>query len=605
MTRTRLLALLAVLAMVVAACGGDGDAETTTTADSGTGDTTATTEAGEETPEPTEPPSGGGAGEGGHLQLLMWQAPSTLNGYLSTGTKDTMGASLILEPLASFGPETEIVPKLAADVPTLENGGHAEDLMSVTWTLKEGLLWSDGTPVTAADVVFTWEYCTAEGSTCSQTGSFAGVTSVEAVDDLNVKINFDAPTPYPYLPFVGGVSPVLQAAQFADCLGEAAPTCTDQNFAPIGTGPFMVTNFLVDDTVDYAVNPNYREFADGKPFFGTVQIKGGGDATQAARSVLEIPEADYAWNLQVPPDVLEPMIAAGNGELFVGFAANVEHINLNQTDPRSDTPSDFVDGNNPHPVLHGNPDFARALSMAIDREELTAVGYGVAGAPTCNVWPSPPAVSTTHDWCLTQDIEGANALLDGLGYEDTNGDGTREHPVFGELVFDFNTSTNQVRQDFQALIQGYWSQIGIGMNPRNVDASVYFSGGGDADTLVRFDADMQMYTFVPLPGGQSHFAGYTTAEMTDSSTGFGGANAVRYSNPEYDALYETLAVTVDPDERNELIKQLSDMIVADGAVIPLVWRASASAFANDIQGYETLNGWDSEFWNIADWYREG
>jgi len=603
MTRTRLLALLAVLALVVAACG-DADGDTTTTADQGTGETT-TTAGDDGTPEPTEPPSGGGAGEGGHLQLLMWQAPSTLNGYLSTGTKDTMGASLILEPLASFGPETEIVPKLAADVPTLDNGGHAEDLMSVTWTLKEGLLWSDGSPVTANDAVFTWEYCTAEGSTCSQTGSFAGVTSVEAVDDLNIKINFDAPTPYPYLPFVGAVSPVLQAAQFADCLGEAAPTCTDQNFGPIGTGPFMVSNFLVDDTVDYAVNPNYREFADGKPFFGTVQIKGGGDATQAARSVLEIPEADYAWNLQVPPDVLEPMIAAGNGELFVGFAANVEHINLNQTDPRSDTPSDFVDGNNPHPVLHGNPDFARALSMAIDREELTAVGYGVAGAPTCNVWPSPPAVSTTHDWCLTQDIEGANALLDGLGYEDTNGDGTREHPVFGELVFDYNTSTNQVRQDFQALIQGYWGQIGIGMNPRNVDASVYFSGGGDADTLVRFDADMQMYTFVPLPGGQAHFAGYTTADMTDSSTGYGGANAVRYSNPEYDALYATLAETVDQDERNELIKQLSDMIVGDGAVIPLVWRASASAFANDILGYDTLNGWDSEFWNIADWYREG
>ncbi|HEX6946438.1 MAG TPA: peptide ABC transporter substrate-binding protein [Acidimicrobiia bacterium] len=593
MKRYTWLGLLAAFALVLAACGTGG---TTTTA------APSTTAPDGETSTTGEGPTGE-AGQGGNLQLLMWQAPSIVNGMLSNGTKDTMAASLVLEPLANFGPETEIIPALAEEVPTIENGGQAEDLMSVTWTLKEGLLWSDGTPVTAEDAVFTWEYCMNPDTGCTQSGAFQGVESVEAVDDRTIKINFTAPTAYPYLPFVGAVSPILQKAQMEECVGRA-DQCTEQNNYPIGTGPYKVSNFVFEDTVEYEVNENYRDFANGKPFFGTVTIKGGGDAEAAARSVLEIGEADYAWNLQVAPDILEPMIAAGNGQLFVGFAANVEHLNLNQTNPDSEPPSEWMDGNNPHPVFHNNPEFAKALSLAIDREELTRVGYGVAGKPTCNVWPSPPAVSTTHDWCLTQDIDQANAILDGLGYMDTNGDGTREHPEFGELIFDFNTSTNGVRQSFQQLIESYWGQIGIGARMRNTDASVYFGNEDGADNINRFVGDIQMYTFVPLPGGQSHFAQYTTAEITGAFNNYGGSNLVRYSNPEFDALFDQLSTTTDQDERNEIIKQLSDLVVGDGAVIPLVWRASASAFKNDIKGYGTLNGWDSELWNIADWYRE-
>src|SRR5690606_39733543 len=114
---------------------------------------------------------------------------------------------------------------------------------------------------------------------------------------------------------------------------------------------------------------HHLDFANGHPFFGPVPLQGGGVAQAAARSVLEIGEADYAWNLQVAPAVLDPMVAAGNGVLEAGFAANIEHLNLNQTDPSSDPPSEWMDGNNPHPVFHNNPDFAKALSLAIDRTE--------------------------------------------------------------------------------------------------------------------------------------------------------------------------------------------------------------------------------------------
>ncbi|HEX6286021.1 MAG TPA: ABC transporter substrate-binding protein, partial [Acidimicrobiia bacterium] len=312
MKRTRLLALLAVLAMLVAACGG-GDGETTTTADGGDDGVTTTTS---DSTEPTEPPAGGEAGSGGNLLLLQWQAVTHLNPYTGTGTKDIQGASLVIEPLVGYNSDGQIVPRLVTEVPSVENGGISEDLTSITYNLLPDLMWSDGTPFTADDVVFTWEYCT--GSEGCGSSAFGAVESVEAVDESTVTINFTGPTPWPFVPFTGGTEPVLQRAQFEACVGEAFVAC-EANLNPVGTGPYMVTDMRVDDTVLYEMNPNYRKIAEGKPFFGTVEIKGGGTADDTARSVLSTGEADYAWNLQVAPDILSQMEAEGNGVVDVGF----------------------------------------------------------------------------------------------------------------------------------------------------------------------------------------------------------------------------------------------------------------------------------------------
>lgn len=603
MKRTRLVALFAVLAMVIAACGEADPADTTLpdeTPETTVPDDTDTTE-----PDPGEEPAPEGeAGSGGHFVALQWQAPSIVNNYLSSGSKDLMAGSLALEPLAAFSQDTSLVPKLATEIPTLDNGGFAEDLMSITWTLKEGVVWSDGTPLTSADVVFSWEYCMAEGSGCSFTDRFAGVADVVAVDDLTVRIEFDEPTPFPYRAFTSAQSPIIQAAQFADCLGTAALECTEQNQFPIGTGPFVVTDFRAEDTVLYEFNPLYRGVPEGKPFFGTFEIKGGGDAAGAATSVLQVGDADYAWNLQVAPDVLANMEADGLGTVEVGLNANLEHINLNQTNNRNpDSPSDHLDGANPHPIFYDAPELARAMSMAINRDELVAVGYGDTGVAVCNVWNPTPA-SPNNDWCLTQDIDGANALLDEAGYE-LNADGIRETPDGIPLVFDYSTSTNAVRQDFQALIEQYWAQIGIQANMRNADASVFFDGtGANPDSYVAFLADILMYTFVPDPNADALLVQYTCGEIIDSTTGFAGSNVPRYCNPEYDALFAELISTGDPDERDRLTIELNDILINDSVLIPLVWRGSVSAFGNDIGGVGGLNGWDSEYWNVEDWYRE-
>ncbi|AHM04377.1 Peptide/opine/nickel uptake family ABC transporter, periplasmic substrate-binding protein [Roseibacterium elongatum DSM 19469] len=541
-------------------------------------------------------------GSSGHLNIIYWQAPSTLNPYLSGGTKEVESASLVLESMARFDDTGTMVPWLAESIPTVENGGVAEDLTSITWTISEGITWSDGTPLTAADFVFTWEYCTHPEGGCAQASYFAGVDSVEAVDDSTVRVNFAEATPFPYTAFVGSESPVIQAAQFADCLGARAPECTEANFGPIGTGPFVVTDFRPNDVIEFVANENFR-FPD-RPYFASVTFKGGGDATAAARSVLETGEFDYAWNLQIDPTILSEMEAQGNGTVVTAFGTSVERLHMNQFNPDpalGDVRSTAEAG--PHPFLT-NPVIGQAMSMAIDRGLLVEIGYGAGGQPTCNVLPAPEAyASTANDGCLVQDIDGANALLDEAGIVDTDGDGIREYEGTPLRVL-YQTSTNAVRQDTQALVKQWWAEIGIDAELRNIDASVFFGGDpASPDTFQKFYADVEMYTnnFAGVDP-QAYMANWACDEIPGPDTQWQGSNIQRFCSEEYDALIAEMAMTADLAERGRIAMAQNDMLVQSYSIIPLIHRGGVSAHANTLDGIR-MSDWDSELWNIMDWYR--
>ncbi|MAQ82861.1 MAG: peptide ABC transporter [Maritimibacter sp.] len=540
-------------------------------------------------------------GSDGQLNIIYWQAPSTLNPFLSGGTKEVESASMIIEPLVRFDSEGNMVPWLAAEIPTLENGGVAEDLKSITWTLKEGVVWSDGTPLTAADAVFTWEYCTHPEGGCAQSSYFDGVSSVEAVDDLTIKVSFTEAKPFPYTAFVGSESPIIQAAQFADCLGAKAPECTEANFNPIGTGPFMVTEFKPNDVITLEMNPNFRE-AD-KPAFSTVVFKGGGDAAAAARSVMETGEYDYAWNLQLDPMLLDEMQSKGLGTVVSAFATSVERIHVNQTNPDPSLGEGRATLENPHPFLT-DPAIGKAMSMAIDRELLVEIGYGAGGQPTCNVLPAPAVyASTANDDCLVQDIEGAKAVLEEAGWTDTDGDGIRDKDGIKLSVL-YQTSTNAVRQDTQALVKQWWEEIGIETELRNIDASVFFGGDpGSPDTFQKFFADIEMYTnnFAGVDP-EAYMANWRCSEIPSPATQWQGSNMQRFCSEEYDALVDQLSQTAGIEARAEIVKQMNDMLMQSYTIIPLIWRGNPSAHANTLGGV-MMNDWDSEIWNIKDWHR--
>lgn len=540
-------------------------------------------------------------GADGHVNLIYWQAPSIMNPYLSGGTKEVEAASLVIEPLGRYNTRGEMLPYLAAEIPTVGNGGVSADLMSITWKIRPGILWSDGTPFTANDVKFTAEYCMHPEGGCAQLAKYEGVASVEVIDDLTVKVNFDQPTPNPYGPFMGGQAPIIQAAQFAECLGARAQECTEANFAPVGTGPFKVDEFRPNDVISLSANPNYRDPA--KPRFATMTFKGGGDATAAGRAVLETGEFDYAWNLQLAPDVIANMEAAGKGVAMSAFGTLVERIEMNLTDPSPDLPEgERSTAKHPHPILT-DMRVRKALSMAIDRELLTEIGYGKAGRPTCNLVPAPAAYASDNTECLTQDIEGAKALLEEAGW--TVGAGGIREKDGRKLSLLYQTSTNAVRQDFQALIKQWWSEIGVETELRNISASVFFGGDpGSPDTFQKFYADVEMYANnFDGTDPQNYLASYTCNKAPRPETQWQGENINRYCDPAYDELVRELTRTAELEKRAEIAKKLNDMLTRDTyTIVPLVDRGRVSARSKTLGGVE-LNTWDTELWNAADWYR--
>jgi peptide/nickel transport system substrate-binding protein len=541
-------------------------------------------------------------GADGNVNVLYWQAPSIMNPYLSSGTKDVEAASLVVEGLAGFNEKGEVIPRLAVEVPTVENGGVSADLTSITWKLQPGLLWSDGTPVKASDAVFTWKYCTDEAGGCAQAARYEGIANVEAVDDLTIKITFAAPKPNPYQAFVGGTSPILQEAQFKDCMGAKMPECTAQNNAPIGTGPFTVTDFKVNDVVTLAANPNYRDPA--KPAFATMTLKGGGDAAAAARAVMETGEFDYAWNTQIAPDMQTAMAAGGKGVFVNGFGTLVERIEMNMTDPSPElaegmrsTPA------HPHPIL-SDIKVRMALSMAIDRQLLVDVGYGSAGRPTCNLVPAPEMFASDNTGCIPQQMDAAKALLEEAGWVDSDGDGVREKDG-KKLTLVYQTSVNPVRQDFQALIKGWWNELGVEVELKQIDASIFFGGDpASPDTFQKFYADVEMYANnFDGTDPEPYLAQYLCDKIPGPDNQWQGENINRFCDPAYDALVAELGQTADMAKRAELAKKLNDMLTKDSfVVVALVDRGRLSAHSNTLGGV-VLNTWDTELWNAQDWFR--
>jgi peptide/nickel transport system substrate-binding protein len=540
-------------------------------------------------------------GSDGEVKIIYWQAPSILNPFLSGGTKDIESASMVIEPLARYNEKGELVPWLVDQVPTVDNGGVSADLTQITWKITPGITWSDGSAFTSSDVKFTYEYCTHPEGGCAQVTKFEGVKSVETPDASTVIVNFEKPTPFPYGPFVGGESPILQKAQFENCMGAKAPECTDANFGPIGTGPFVVDEFRPNDVITMSANPNYRDPA--KPAFAKVTFKGGGDATAAGRAVMETGEFDYAWNLQLAPDVIAQMEAGGKGTPVAGFGPLVERIMLNNTNPDPALGPDDRSVQRPHPFL-SDPAVYKAMSMAIDRPLLVEIGYGKAGKVTCNWIPAPAAFNSTSMTCDTQDIAGANAMLDAAGIVDTDGDGIREKDGVPLKIL-YQTSTNAVRQDFQALIKQWWSEIGIETELRNINASVFFGGDpGSPDTFQKFYADVEMYANTFNGTDPQAYLGNGLCDKAPSpASQWQGENISRFCMAEYDELYAKLADTAGIEARAEIGKALNDRIVENGGMIPLVHRGRLSAHANSLGGV-ILNVWDSELWNVADWHRK-
>src|SRR5437867_6855286 len=135
-------------------------------------------------------------GGGGLLKVLWWQAPTLLNPHFANGTKDQDGSRIFYEPLAAFDPEGNLVPILAAEIPSIQNGAVAKDGKSVTWKLNKNVVWHDGKPFTADDIVFNWEYAADPATAATTISSYKDIARIDKLDSHTVKLTFKNPTPF-------------------------------------------------------------------------------------------------------------------------------------------------------------------------------------------------------------------------------------------------------------------------------------------------------------------------------------------------------------------------------------------------------------------------
>lgn len=545
-------------------------------------------------------------GGGGTLRILYWQSPTILNSHLANGTKDIDASRIVLEPLAEFDADENMILVLAAEEPTRENGLLAEDASSVTWRLKPGVKWHDGEDFTAEDVKFTWEYVTDPATAAITVGNYQTIESIDVVDDLTVKVNFTGPEPAWFNAFIGEGGMILPEHIFRDYIGAAASDAP-ANLMMVGTGPFKVTEFRPGDVGLFEINTEYHE--PGKPFFDAVEVKGGGDALSAARAVLQTEEADWASTIAADPQILTSFEAEGRGKLVISPGGSTTLFELNHADPTVEHEGEFAHRDVPHPhfgmVGENELKIRQAVALALPRQLIVDQLYGPLAFTTASTMQVPTRAAP-EDLTWEFNLEKAAALLDEAGAVDTDGDGIREYNG-RPLRWTFQTLVDERSQRIQEIVKASLAELGIEVELKAIDVAVYFgSDRSNPDSNRHFLADLQMYGNTPeglFP--IAYLKRYLSTDMAQMENQWSGSNDTRYENPEFDALWEEATAETNIDRANELFKEMIRIAVNDVAEIPLLATNSVSAASNSLTGYdEPRSVWRPEFADIANWRRE-
>ncbi|MGB3308546.1 MAG: peptide ABC transporter substrate-binding protein [Nodosilinea sp.] len=529
------------------------------------------------------------------LRLLYSRSAVTLNPHLATGYQDFEAARIVYEPLASYDQAGELVPFLADEIPSTENGGIAADGTSVTWTLRPDVTWSDGEPFTADDVVFTFKFIRNPVVAAATAQYYEGVKSVEAIDNYTVKITFTNPTPAWSEPFTGQTGLILPRHIFEEHNG---PNARDAlvNLQPVGTGPYRAVGFE-SGTVVYELNPSYW---GGRPAFQRVELVGGLAPYAAAREVLQTDEADFAHNLQIEADALSELETDASGHVTHLFGSQVERIMLNFANPFART----EDGERsspdiPHPYF-SDLRVRQAIDLAIDRDTIAKELYGTAGKPTAQLLVAPLDYQS-ESVAYTYDLERAKALLDEAGWVDTNGDGLREKDGLALEVL-FQAAVNPVRQKTQSIVSDSLTELGVDVQISRVRLDQFFSADPkDTQSLNHFFADMQVYSIGnESPDPSTYMGWWTCAKIASQANQWQQPNNARYCNPAYDRLWADAKQELDPDRRVELYQQMNELLAEDVAVIPVVHRAMTNAVSDRLTEVD-FTPWDASTWAIKDW----
>lgn len=558
-----------LLALLATACTGGGDNDEATQAPLAT---EVTGGDGEPTPAPIEPT------ESKVVTITFVQEPDVLNPIYSTMFFSAITREFWLRGLWNFNDSNQPVPQLAAEIPTAENGGISEDGKTLTIKLNPEAQWSDGTPLTSADFIFTYNMIISEQNTAQTTYPYADyVTSVEAPDPQTIIVNFNEPFAAWLTNIFTYVLPehILQPVVDADGTLDNA----EWNRAPsVGAGPFVFAEWESGSHLRFVRNENW---------FGTpakvdeifIRIVPD-DAAQIA--AIKASDSDIGVFLSYA-DVPE-IESAGVAEVVAVLSGYDEGWFMN------------VSPETAHPAML-DVRVRQAIALATNREQITQDLLLGLTDPAATFWDSTPPYNNPNIQPYPYDPDQANALLDEAGWIDSNGDGTRDKDGV-ELVLRYITNTRELRKDVQAVVQQMWATVGIGAELINHSSDVFWNSYGDGGPQAVGDYDIAQYSSVgafPDPEASSNWL----CSQIPSPENPEGGNWQGYCNEALDTLLQQQATTVDTQARIELYYQIAQLMYDEVLWIGM-WKDPDLWSVNNRLTGVSISG-STPFWNVSDW----
>ena len=528
---------------------------------------------------------------GGTVNFLLYEEPDTLNPLVGNTSIALQVSTALLEGLTYNDPDGNFQTALAAELPTLDNGGVSEDLKTITWKLKPDLLWSDGEPVTSEDVKFTWEAAKDSANGSAFASDYALITDVQTPDPLTAVVT--------YSDFNAGYLDQFPWVMAKHAAGEAADMANwDFNRAPIGTGPFMLTEWAPGEYLATVRNEHYRE--EGKPYLdGLNFLIVPAEEARTARMI----EGDGDVMLWAGDEAEQQIEDAGAGMGRIAPGIWIVQMWFNLSKPFDGDPS----ADAPHPIL-GDIRVREAITKAVNRERinkelLEGRVFDIdspfdVGWLKCEVEP------------FTYDPEAAKTTLDEVGWKDEGGDGIRvARGVEGvedgtRLSLNMNGYTGYSTLELIELaVQEDLKAVGIETKLENQEFAVIFGTWDDGSPRLLGDYDLLVYDSGWFAEPGKDIVQDFGQDQIPSAENPGGRNITRWLHDGVDEWLTAANTSPDVEVRRENFCNVATALREDVATFPLLQFSEGSVYSNRMHGY-TVSTWEYAPWDSENWWVE-
>jgi len=502
------------------------------------------------------------------VTIAFSQEPDLVDALFSSMSYSAWVAQTTLVGLGTWDANKNLVPELATDIPTTANGGISADGLTITWHLKPCLFWSDGQPLTSADVKFTWQVLTDKGNAVYTRAGYDQISSVDTPDASTVVLHFSALYPPWQTLFTSGPNNQGNIQPMHILQGK---TGLEKDpfirWPTVASGPWVITDWVAGDHMTLLPNPNYWK---GHPKLDQIQIKFVPDP-ETALAALKTGDVDFVPDFaesDVPTlTALEPAIhtrvdGLGDFEHYL-FNMGVKGTGVGQSD--YDGPCPFKDVN-----------VRKAIILGIDRQTIFKTLLFGTTPVIANLWPNSTWNDTTET-AYPYDPTQAQSLLDAAGYK-PGADGIRHGMCNGvdtKLSFNFETTTKQLREDVATAVQGMLKQIGVEFKPNFIPSGTFFGDYAAGADMATGKFDMAGYTtgFYPDPYTDNFLCSTVISKQNQ-----GGDNNYHLCDPALDKLLAAVNASADPAVRKTAIDAVQKYLYDNALVIPMYSRANVMAY---------------------------